>query len=105
MDWAASYVHLLTGMSDGCSVEEITTEVAAVACLVVSGVKPPLGVNWWEGEKPEKAIGSRRHVRRYVVTFLLACAYTSGQAGRDLYHEFQPVRRLGRARIQATRSR
>ena len=44
------------GLPCGCSVEKITTEVAAVACLVVSGVRPPLGLIWREGVKPEKAI-------------------------------------------------
>ena len=100
MDCAASYVNLLTGsagplasrvglacgwlvdtrgagtkpgLTGGCSVEEITTEVAVVACLVVSGLRPALGVISRDSEKPEKARGSRWHVRRYVVTFLLAC--------------------------------
>ena len=47
------------GLTDGFSVEEIMTEVPAVACLVVSGVRPSFGVIWRDGEEPEKAIGSQ----------------------------------------------
>ena len=57
-DWLVDTRGAGTELTDGCSVEEITTEVAAAACLVVSGVRPPLGVIWRGGEKPEKAIGS-----------------------------------------------
>ena len=55
------------GLTDGSSL----TEVAAAACLVVSGVRPPLGEIWRDGEKPEKAIGSQRLVRRKIATFFL----------------------------------
>ena len=48
------------GLTDGSSL----TEVAAAACLVVSGVRTPLGVIWRDGEKPEKAIGSQRPVTK-----------------------------------------
>ena len=53
-------VGAVPGLTDGSSL----TEVAAAACLVVSGVSPPLGEIWRDGENPKKAKGSQRHVRR-----------------------------------------
>ena len=66
-DWLVDTrgVGTVPGLTDGSSL----TEGAAAACLVVSGVRPPLGEIWRNGEKPEKAIGSQRHVRRKIATF------------------------------------
>ena len=68
-DWLVDTrgVGTVPGLTDGSSL----TEVAAVACFVVSGVRPPLGAIWRNGEKAEKAIGSQRHVRRKIATFFL----------------------------------
>ena len=67
-DWLVDTrgVGTVPGLTDGSS----HTEVAAAACLVVSGVRPPLGVIWRDGEKPEKAKASQRPVRRKKATFL-----------------------------------
>ena len=66
-DWLVDTrgVGTVPDLTDGSSL----TEVAAAAYLVVSGVRPPLGVIWRDGEKPEEAIGSQRHVRRKIATF------------------------------------
>ena len=66
-DWQVDTrgVGTVPGLTDGSSL----TEFAAAACLVVSGVRPPLGEIWRNGEKPEEAIGSQRHVRRKIATF------------------------------------
>ena len=53
-------VGTVPGLTDGSSL----TEVAAVACLVISGVRPALGEIWRDREKPEKAKASQRYVRR-----------------------------------------
>ena len=68
-DWLVDTrgVGTVPGLTDGSSL----TEVAAAACLVVSGVRPPLGEIWRDGEKPEKAKASQRPVRRKIATFLL----------------------------------
>ena len=60
-------VGTVPGLTDGSSL----TEGPAAACLVVSGVRPPLGEIWRNGEKPEKAIRGQRHVRRKTATFFL----------------------------------
>ena len=68
-DWLVDTrgVGTVPGLTDGSSL----TEVAAAACLVVSGVRPPLGEILRNGEKPEKTIGSQRHVRRKIATFFI----------------------------------
>ena len=59
-------VGTVPGLTEDTSLKGVT----AVACLVVSGIRAPLGVILRDGEKPEKAKGSQRHVRRKTATFL-----------------------------------